>query len=1199
MFNSRSSLSSSVRTLALAVAAVPLLINTSGRAETVRIAMTGEAAPGGGTFTDFGPFPVINSAGQVGFDGFVSGVGSGVYRSDFGGLTVPIARAGDAAPDGGTYSSASFPLTTGTGDVVFFGTVGRRGIFRSDGLSSVGIVLEGDRAPGGGEFSHIPGAVVNEGGGVAFHALTTTVGGVFYGDGETLHAFARGGDRAPGTGGGVFDGAFFTMHDVNASGFVSFQGETPTGSGIFRGEGPGKVTAIGRIGDPAPGGGTFFGFDGSRINASGRVAFRASRVAGSSLPLGLYHGAGAGDAVVVVEEGGEAPGGGRFVQITSFSEIAFNDANEIAFRASTTTTDGVFRGDGTALQSMAREDESSPDGNGRFAAFGLPSIARGGQVFFATTLRGTAGGVNDDTAFILTDGIDRVVVAREGQFRDGSTLATFEVTPGERSGSTALNDGGQVVYGATLADGRQGRYVFTPDLHWRSRESGAWQTDGAWTLSLRPDAPHRVFIDPQGDLTVTGPSSRTTIRRLDVGSPLNDAKATLSLSAGGELAVSDTVTVHSDGVIDLRDGVLTATTVFNDGLVHVDGGTLSSPALVNRALLVYRSGTITGNFTNTGLLRVDGNLSAFVNNSGELVINAGGLLDAGNSVMVNTGALSLKGGTWSASAIRINTGAVTGHGALGGSGQFVNHGLLSVPGGTLVSTGGIVNNAAVELSPAGTLHMGGGQFENRGTLSLNGGILTGGFSNATSGTVLGPGTLGDPSTNQGTILLPVGTLSLFSGVTNDGLLHLQGASANVTGGAIINNGTIQGAGRIANSINNLGTIEPLDGTLTLAGTVSNLGPGLIAVPAGAKVLVPGGIASNFGSIAFDGGTFDGGSATVVNSAVGRISGSGTLRSGGLQNSGVVGFSAGTSSVFGPVTNTGAGKVIVSGKGQATFHSPVTNEAGAELRVSDGATAVFFGNVTNNGTITGGGDKFFEGGVSAVGALATTGTSAVAAPATLNASHVRERSLSVRGKVVISPNGGPSGTSVLDALDVQGEGSIDLTDNDMILHATAATRSQRVREVEAYVAAGRNANPSAGRWRGAGLASSAAAANPLTALAVGVAGDDVVVKYSYNGDANLDGRINADDYFRIDPGFLAQPSDPLYFNGDFNYDGRVNADDYFLIDQAFLGQGAPLDGGDGSSPTLSVAVPEPGAAWLLLPFAAVGVRRSRRTRAAQK
>jgi hypothetical protein len=95
--------------------------------------------------------------------------------------------------------------------------------------------------------------------------------------------------------------------------------------------------------------------------------------------------------------------------------------------------------------------------------------------------------------------------------------------------------------------------------------------------------------------------------------------------------------------------------------------------------------------------------------------------------------------------------------------------------------------------------------------------------------------------------------------------------------------------------------------------------------------------------------------------------------------------------------------------------------------------------------------------------------------------------------------------------------------------------------------------------------------------------DVVVKYTYNGDATLDDKVNADDYFRIDSGFLDQPANPLYAQGDFNYDDRITADDYFLIDSAFLSQGPPLESGIefASVPDPAFAAPLPLLAGALL------------------
>ncbi len=47
--------------------------------------------------------------------------------------------------------------------------------------------------------------------------------------------------------------------------------------------------------------------------------------------------------------------------------------------------------------------------------------------------------------------------------------------------------------------------------------------------------------------------------------------------------------------------------------------------------------------------------------------------------------------------------------------------------------------------------------------------------------------------------------------------------------------------------------------------------------------------------------------------------------------------------------------------------------------------------------------------------------------------------------------------------------------------------------------------------------------------------DVLVMYTYAGDANLDGRINADDYFQIDSNYGKDPPGTVSSaKGDFNY-----------------------------------------------------------------
>jgi hypothetical protein len=60
--------------------------------------------------------------------------------------------------------------------------------------------------------------------------------------------------------------------------------------------------------------------------------------------------------------------------------------------------------------------------------------------------------------------------------------------------------------------------------------------------------------------------------------------------------------------------------------------------------------------------------------------------------------------------------------------------------------------------------------------------------------------------------------------------------------------------------------------------------------------------------------------------------------------------------------------------------------------------------------------------------------------------------------------------------------------------------------------------------------------------------DVLVKYTYFGDANLDGVVDGSDYTLIDNGYHNKLTG--WGNGDFNYDGVVDGSDYTLIDNAY-------------------------------------------------
>jgi hypothetical protein len=171
---------------------------------------------------------------------------------------------------------------------------------------------------------------------------------------------------------------------------------------------------------------------------------------------------------------------------------------------------------------------------------------------------------------------------------------------------------------------------------------------------------------------------------------------------------------------------------------------------------------------------------------------------------------------------------------------------------------------------------------------------------------------------------------------------------------------------------------------------------------------------------------------------------------------------------------------------------------------------------------------------------------------------------IDGHFIESPNG--ARLLKVGSVATSAGGIVDLNDNDMIASSTAYPA------IATQIASARNN----GAWNGPGITSSAAAANPTHNTTLGVltgaefhsaqgaaaqfdnspvSETDVLVKYTWYGDTDFNGKVNFDDYVRTDNGFNNHLTG--WFNGDFDLNNVVNFDDYVLIDLAFNTQSGTL------------------------------------------
>lgn len=441
--------------------------------------------------------------------------------------------------------------------------------------------------------------------------------------------------------------------------------------------------------------------------------------------------------------------------------------------------------------------------------------------------------------------------------------------------------------------------------------------------------------------------------------------------------------------------------------------------------------------------------------------------------------------------------------------------------------------------------------------------------------------IGSSSTlSGGTYLMSGGSITLSAtsiincGYRGKGLFNQTGGTVDLSSGTLI----------IGNDIGS--------GTYALGGTgalnVNTIGFGTLASS--------GGLPRAFNQ---SGGTLNAGTLTVPANAS-------FIRSGGVTSIGTIFLTGGT--------------LASSASGVSTFTSNVSVSSGSALQVDNGELVLAGPLVTGGawsktgaGTLTLTGLQIHTAGSIFTAAAGTTnlnvndagGSLTINANAAMNfgsTQHLTALNIGSASTSQVTPGG--SKVLVTRSLTLDGGTSptvkLDLNDNKLIVNYTAPDPSP-LATIQAQIASAYTA----GTWGGNGITSSAAAAAATSphktaigyveASAAGYSGgtfagepvdnDMVLARYTFSGDADINGTVDLTDFTYLAGNFNG--TGKTWLQGDFNYDGIVDLTDFTFLASNF-NQSMPAS-------TLGAAVPEPIGVLAAGSFCAMAVCRRRRRR----
>jgi fibronectin-binding autotransporter adhesin len=620
-----------------------------------------------------------------------------------------------------------------------------------------------------------------------------------------------------------------------------------------------------------------------------------------------------------------------------------------------------------------------------------------GTLYFATPLDVRAGTLSvalaGSSSLNKTTG-DTVVLSGANTYTGGTTLAagTLQLDSAGALGSTGTIsfEGGTLRFSAANTHDYSARFSTALGQQYRFDTNGQNVT---FATALTSDG-GSLTKGGEGTLTLAVANAYTGDTTINTGT-LDLGGNTLLLGnvivAGGTLQNG---TLNLSSPLDARAGIISATLSGSSSLIKTTTGTL----------------TLSGSHTYTGGTTIDA-----------------GILQLGDSgtVLADTGAITLTGGTLRLGAADETIGSLAGSGGtvdlFNGSGRTLTlgdntsttfAGIIQGDGGSLVKIGtgtftltGTNTYSGNTTLESGILQLGdsGTVLADTGTVTINGGTLQLSAANETIGSLAGSGGTIDLFNGGGRTLTVGGDNSTsFAGLiqgdggslvkTGSGTLALT-ASHTYTGGTTINAGVLQ-LGDSGSVLSDAGLVTINGGTLQLGaanetiGSLAGSGGTVDLFNASGRTLTLGNSSSTTfaGIIQGDGGSLvKNGSGTLTLSGANTYSGNTVLRAGtlalgsaqALGSTGTISFEGGalqfsaanTADYSARFSNAASQQYLIDTNGQnITLASALTSNGGSLIKNGAGTLTLSGANTYNGGTTLNAGILDLGGTTQSLGAF---------------------------------------------------------------------------------------------------------------------------------------------------------------------------------------------------------------------------------------